>query len=132
MLDRDYFLYQLPSGRGVCCVELFATEKDSVTLDAAKQVGKDASVADFRLTEIRVGVHRMIKKVSDKRLDKGVDLRSPDIKWKEVDLEDLEDNYDKYFSAKDDAVLAGLYRKLHEVNFEEIEAIAGKAVQVSA
>jgi|ERR1041385_4699221 hypothetical protein len=128
---RDLLQYRLPSGRGVRVVELTATEKDAVTLDAAKQVGKDASVADFRVTEIHYGVSRMIKQVSDKKYDTMEALLAPDVKWKDTDPGDLEDNYDKYFTAKDDAVLSAIYRKLHEVSADEIEAIAGKALPIS-
>jgi len=130
---RDLIQYLLPSGRGVRVVELFPSEKDDVERKSAHEIGKDGTFSDLRLAMLRRGVYQMVKQVTASNgTKKAEDLLSPDTKWKVVDLSDLEDNYDKYFTSKDDAVLGRIYHKLHEISADEIDAIVGKAQTVSA
>lgn len=129
---RDVYEVLLPSGRGARLVELLPSEKDKVMRDSASLVGKDASMMDFKLEEIRNGVCTMIKELTTTKGHKSSDeLRAEGIKWREVSKMDIVDNYDEYFTAKDDLVLSSLYRRFHEVSMDEIDAIAGKVQKVS-
>ena len=115
-MTRDLYQYTLPSKRQVRVKVLTPTEKDVATKVAAKVAGMDASVVDFRLSAIRECVYAMIHQVM-----------TDEEKW----LSFESDMYDTYFTAKDDEILSGLYRRLHEVSSEDLEAIAGKAQMVS-
>lgn len=129
---RDVYQVLLPSGRGVRVVELLASEKDKVMRDSAALVGKDASMMDFKLEEIRNGICSMVKEITSVKTYKTADeLNADDVKWQSLSKMDVVDNYDEYFSAKDDLVLSSLYRRFHEVSSDDIEAIAGKAQKVS-
>lgn len=131
--SRDLLQYLLPSGRGVRVVELYPSEKDESERLAAREVGKDATLGDLTLSAMRRGVNRMIKFVTvDKGHKKPEDLLDSAVKWKEVTLADLDDSYDEFFTAKDDSVLCYLYRKLHSVSSDDIDAIVGKEQMVSA
>ena len=128
-MSQDFYQYLLPSGRGVRVKELSPSKKDHVTKNAAKLSGKDASVVDFRMCELHEGVVAMLSEVT---VDKGLgDLLLPEVKWKSTNPGDLDDNYDSYFSSKDDTVLSNIYRKLHEVTFDELEAISLKVQMVT-
>lgn len=129
--ERDGYAVLLPSGRGVRLLELLASERDEVMKNAAKIVDKDATVADYRLQQVKEGVNKMIKAVTVKKSLKQEDLVSPDTKWVDVNPLDLEDDYDTYFTAKDDGVLAAIYHKLHEVSLSDVEAITSKMQPVS-
>lgn len=129
---KDLYQLLLPSGRGVRVVELTPTEKDSFTRNAARMVDKGATVADFKLSELREGVMGMIKQVTLGKYKNQEELVATQPKeWKDVDGLDLAQYYDTYFTAKDDHVLTIFYRRLHEVSAEEIEMIVGKAQTVS-
>lgn len=131
-IERDLHQYLLPSGVGIGVVELFPSEKDKLTKDLAHTIGKDASVLDFRVSEMREGVLSMLKFYTKAKFKKPEDLLSLTEKdWVEVDKLSLEDSYDKVFTAKDDAVLCAIYKRLHEVSLDEIESIVGKARTVS-
>src|ERR1700690_545085 len=127
----DFQQYLLPSGRGIRVKELSSSAKDRVTKNAAKLAGKDASVIDFRMCELHEGVVAMLDSVTVDKFPTNESIISADVKWKNVNPGELADNYDKYFSAKDDTVLSNIYRKLHEVTVDELEAISLKVLTVS-
>lgn len=129
---KDLYQYLLPSGRGVRLTELSPTEKDESERSVARELGKDAAFGDFTLSAIRAGIVRMVRFVSkDKGYKKPEELLDSKVSWVEVDLGDMDENYDKYFSAKDDSVLSHIYRKLHVASMDDIEAIVGKEQMVS-
>ncbi len=131
-MSVDLNQYLLPSGRGVRVKELSPSAKDIVTKKAAKLSGKDASIVDFRMCELHEGVVAMLKEVTVNRDCKTVeDLLSKEVKWKDVNYSDLDEKYDEYFSSKDDTVLSNIYRKLHEVTFDELESISLKVQTVT-
>lgn len=130
--SRDLYQYRLPSGRGVRLVELLPSERDESERNAARELGKDATLGDLTLSAMRAGVTRMIKFITEQTSFKTPEeLMAPSVKWKEVGLADLDENYDEYFTSKDDNVLCHLYRRLHVVTSDDIESIVGKEQMVS-
>lgn len=119
------------SGRGVKFRQLTADEADSCLLDAAKIAGQNATGLEIKKLEWRLGVRAMIVEVT---VDKGLKDESQlqTAQWKKVDRVWLDQNFSELFNVKDGKILESLYRQFHEVNDEEIEQIAGKALPVSA
>lgn len=126
-------MYQvcLKSGRGIRFAELTPLERDKVLADAAKLVGKEATMLELRGLEHRLGVKAMLKAYTEQSGLTDDDLIKPETKWKKVTIQELDDKYDSIFSAKDHAVLAALYVRYHDVTSEEVDKIVGKALPVS-
>ncbi len=106
---------------------LGSTEHDQLQLDAAKTLGPEGTMLELRKTEKRMGVRRMIVGVS-----KQTGLKSlTDATWDNVSGQDLDNNWDKYFNAKDDAVLLGLYSEYHELTNEDLDSVVKNVQSVS-
>lgn len=111
------------SGRGVRFRELNAVEHDTLSLDAAKQLGPEGTMLELRKIEHRMGVRMMIVAVTKQNGLKTLDGAT----WDKVTIADVEAKWSEYFTAKDDAILLDLFRTYHEVNGVEMEEI-GKTV----
>lgn len=128
------------SGRGVRYRLLPPSERDAVLKKAASAAGEKASGIDMRLTEFREGIKAMLVSVTAETgfttFEQLAGTAEKPTKWEALSAEKLELPgplmYDALFNAKDDAVLTGLYRRAHEVTQAEVDAIAGKALPVSA
>ncbi len=120
------------SGRGVRYKLLTPSERERVQLNAGKHVGPDTTILELRNLENRFGVQAMIvaytKQTGFKDESK---LMVENVVWQNTDAMELEDQYNKLFTAKDDAVLCRVYQKNHEVSESEVDAIMGKSIQVS-
>jgi hypothetical protein len=120
------------SGRGVRLRELDQPELDAAFRSAAKLAGTEGTMADVRVLEQHECVTRMIVEVTEKpvaELDEST-------KWRKVTQQELDDeggpfSFGKLFKAKDTAFLRRLHRDWHNLSEAEIEAIAGKAQEVS-
>lgn len=130
----DYTLLHLKgnrcSRRAVRVIELLPDEKDDLMLQAAKAVGQDASIIELKKREWKMGVLSMIKQVSTEPVTG--DPNGPDVKWKSYDYQTIETDYSKLFTSKDHALLVAAFRSFHEVTDDEVAAIVGKALPVSA
>ena len=62
--------------------------------------------------------------------DACTDPLAADLKWKTPKPGDF-DEFGKYFTPKDVAVMEAIFREFHEVTDEELKAITGKALPVS-
>lgn len=122
------------SGRAVRLRELSPTEKDKIAETAAKSVGKEGSMIEYRNEEIRQGLFKMLVGVTKTKgltkVDDVLALKPED--WFTPTLEQLNmGSYDDLFTPKDDMILSSIYRRQNEISREEIEDIVGKAMPVS-
>lgn len=128
----DYILLHLvgkrASGRAVRVQELGPDEKDDLMIQAAKSLGKDASILELKRREWKMGVLSMIKQVSTVPVK---DANGADVKWKSYSYDELEEAYKTLFTSKDHSLLVAAFRHFHEVTEEEVDAIVGKALPVS-
>lgn len=120
------------SGRGVRLRQLEPQEIDTAFRSAAKTAGTEATLADIRVLEQHECVLRMIVEVTEKA---GLDTLDG-AKWRKPTVQELEDDagpmrFGRLFTAKDTALIRRLYRDWHQLSEAEIEAIAGKAQEVS-
>ena len=120
------------SGRGVRYRTLGPSEMDAVLLVGAKVAGASAGPLEIRVAANREGIKRMLVAVTTQ----GELTDLSEAKWSTLDAGALELpgplSYDELVTGKDDGVLSAIYRRLHEPSALEIEAIAGKALPVSA
>ena len=120
------------SGRGVRFKVLDPYEHDAITLDAAKVVGMEGTMIELRKLEWKMGVKRMIVAVTkDGGYKDTDDLISKEAAWRKMTVKDLDEEYNKLFTAKDDQFLCAMFRQYHEVSEDELQAISGKARTVS-
>jgi hypothetical protein len=126
------------SGRGVRYHTLSPAEVDRVNADAARLVDPTTGPVEYRSVQIREGIKRMLVAVTKRTgivsQDELLALTTAD--WEPLEPRKLEAgmgafSYDTLFTAKDDAILAVVYRQLHEVTLAEVQAILGKALTVS-
>jgi hypothetical protein len=152
----------LCSGRAVRYRQLLPTERDTVAARAANDLAQNASNIEYRLTELREGVKAMLVAVTKEPVCAANDVIPPrdprgggaaakarhpaapsegdplasDALWEPLDVGKLTMpgaySYDALFTPKDDDVLCKLYARYHEARPEELEAIVGKALEVSA
>ncbi len=151
----------LCSGRAVRYRQLLPTERDKVAARAAHDIEQNATNVEFRLTELREGVKAMLvavtkEPVAANDIDPPRDPRgggatakpraeaSPadadplasEALWEPLDVGKLTMpgaySYDALFTPKDDDVLCKVYSRYHEAKPDEVDAIVGKAVEVSA
>jgi hypothetical protein len=125
------------SGRGVRLRALTPTQVDALLERAATLVGKDATVLDVKLAEWREGVKEMLVAVTKAgALTDPNALQDPATAWEPLDTRKIETvdgwGMDALFTARDMNFLIEVYKRFHEVTKDEIEAIVGKAVKVSA
>jgi hypothetical protein len=147
------------SGRAVRVKHLGPSKTDQVALDAAKIAS--ASAVDFRLTQLRLGVSRMLVAITREPvpfidqpvidahgkpvLDEHKQPRTEAVvddewlakaeHWEAIDAFKIETpgGYDHYISsAKDDSWLTGYYLAMHEVAPGDVDRIMGKARTVSS
>lgn len=120
------------SGKGVRFKVLGPTEHEKLSIDAAKNVGSEATMLELKKLEWSMGVRRMITEVTVGTGYRSQDaLLDPEVKWKKVTTQDLDANYEEWFTAKDHAVLCEQFRTHHEVSMDELKAISGKVLEVS-
>ncbi len=116
------------SRRGVRVRMLDPDEHGEILVQAAKMVSPEAKVIELKKKEWRLGIKQFITAYTepcDDPLAEGV-------KWIKADLATLDEKFGDLFGVKDCAILEDLYRDFHEVSQAEVEAIAGKALPVSA
>lgn len=116
------------SGRGVRFRLLAPTEVDTATIDAAKQLGPEGTLAELRILEGREALKRMIVAYTEPGLSAEAVLSAT---WIKALPEVLETDYGRIFPAKDDKVLYGIYKRFHEVSADDIDQIVGKALDVA-
>lgn len=121
----------LPNGRGIRFSMLSATDSDELVSSAIKLLGETSTMAELRTKVGELGIKQMLSAVTEKAGLKDVDLLNPDTKWKLVNVEDLDANYNKYFNAKTHKVLGHLYNEYHEVGKDEADAIVKKVQEVA-
>ena len=132
----EYIEFCLPhrvpqhSGRGVRFELLSPTERDAALMSAAMLAGEDR--AKLALLRQREGVKRMVRAVTKKTGLKDEDLLDPKTEWMPVTHALLESDYDKFFTCRDDEILAWFYREYHEPSAKDVEAIAKKVRTVSS
>lgn len=125
----DVLQVLLDSGRGIRFRVLGPSETDKILINAAKIVGTEGTVIELKKLEWTLGAKMMLVEVTTSRGLK--ELPTDKGGWKKVDLMGLDSDYDKLFSAKDNATLQALYRQYHEVNESEVQAIISKALPVA-
>lgn len=122
------------SGRGVRLRLLTLEERSHVLETAAREVGGEGTMAQFRLREGLDGVCSMVVGLTEKA---GFKTREELVAagdaagWKKVTFQELADNSAKYFTSKDMAALQASFRKLHDVNEKEVDDILGEAQDVT-
>jgi hypothetical protein len=117
------------SGRGLRFKTLAPSERDQILFNAAKQVGEEGNFVELRSVEQKMGVKAMLVSVTEKSdLTEQQVLQAP---WHKFTLPELDETYDRIFSAKEHQVLCALFRQYHEVTAAELESITKKAVPVS-
>ncbi len=152
----------LCSGRAVRYRQLLPTERDKVAARAAHDIEQNATNVEFRLTELREGVMAMLVAVTKEPVAGANDTDPPrdprgggaaamprpeaaladadplssEALWEPLDVGKLTMpgaySYDALFTPKDDDVLCKVYSRYHEAKPDEVDAIVGKAVEVSA
>lgn len=133
----ESFIYHLKghrfSGRGVKIRDLDADEVFKARLIAAQEAGKGATGFEIEARRRIECMHRMIAQVTERG-----DLDKLDgAKWLDVTQQQLEEDggkmsFGKLFTAKDAAALNFLCSKLIDVGDDEIGAIEGGVLTVSA
>lgn len=120
------------SGRGVRMRELPAEERNEVLSEVALALGKDASMMSYQLACVTACVQRMIVQVTEKKgLKDAAEVHNAT--WVDVTAFELQSGprtYKSLFNAKDDALLANIYRSGHEVGPGDAELVMGKAISV--
>ena len=123
------------SGRGVRVRELDGAERDDALSSAAKDVGKEASNVEWSSAAVRLCICKMIVSVTKQR---GLTSTDEILKatWATVSEQQLltpgsEWSLGKLFNAKDQDVLASIYKRAHECTAKEVEDIMGKGLAVS-
>jgi len=120
------------SGRGVRMRELPADERNEILSEVALALGKDASMIAYQLACVTACVQRMIVQVTEaKGLADAAAVHTAT--WIDVTAFELQSgpqSYKKLFNAKDDALLAQIYRTGHEVGHGDAELVMGKAIPV--
>lgn len=118
------------SGRAIRFMPLNPNEYEGVQILASKEIDAKSSIIDLKRLEWKYGVQQMIKEVST-TADVVMDPNGPDVKWRKVTPQILEEEYSKLFNAKDHNVLVALYRQYHDVSEEELKLISGNVRTVS-
>jgi len=126
------------SDRAIRIRDIDPTERDKVSIDTATEVGKDATGAQYAVTEARnliticlVGVTKSAV-ASDDAL-----LALPASEWIPLNPEKLSadptapTHYSKLFSPKEDSIIAGIVRRRNNATTDEIDSILGKAMAVA-
>jgi len=122
------------SGRGVRIQMLSLEQRGAVLEAAAKEVGAEATMLQFRIREGAAGTAAMVVEVTEKAGFKSAAelIEAGDgAKWKKVGAQELAEHPEKYFNAKDQAALLSLFRALHDVDDKEIDSILGEAQDVT-
>ena len=155
----EVYQHVLPSGRGVRVKRLRPRERDQLFLDAATEAGEDATGLEIRFKEVRLGCLRTLVQVTktadykartetvtnedgkpEKRVTGAMDaLVAADQEatakggsiWKDISLKTIEDDYDEFFTARDDAALNRIFRLAHELSQADLDMIVGKELAVS-
>lgn len=126
------------SGRAVRVRELEATQVEEAADIAAKQTDAETTSMKMQQLEIREGLRRWIVGVSKKGSLTEADVEKlTDDDFITLNLSILsqagEKSYEALFpSARDHAILARAYKKIHGSNEAEVEDILGKARAVSS
>lgn len=115
------------SGRAVRVKPVDPAQAEHNLANAAKLVGKEATMLELKKVEWRNGVKSFVVEYSDPCKDP---MTLTDKQWHKVSVGTFDD-LGKFFTAKDMAFLEHLYREEHEINQDEVDAIAGKALPVS-
>ena len=114
------------SGRAVRVQPLDPIESENNLLAAAKLAGPEAQPLEFKKIEWRNGVKLFITEYSEACTDP----TKPEVKWKKVKAGDLDD-VGTVFTSKDIQALEAIFRDYHEVMPSEIDAIMGKAIDLT-
>lgn len=101
--------------------------RENIAALAAKEAGPDTSMIEYKRNEWKLGVHQMIRQVSEP-CDDPLDSK---VRWKKYTAETLDEAYKELFTSKDHQILVSLFRQYHDVSDEEIKSIQGKVLTVS-
>ena len=125
------------SGRAVKIRELSASEVDQCAINASKAINGEATNAEYVIEKHRAMNHMALVGVTTRTSMKTLDevLAVPESEWTPLTQLVLESggplSFGALFNAKDDAVISGIIQRLHLVSAEDIDAIMGKALEVS-
>lgn len=126
------------SGRGVRLRDIDPDMRDRISVDTAKLVGKDATVAEYGVAEARQLVVASISAVTKGAVkDADALVALPESEWIPLDPQKLDadptsaTHYRNLFSAKEDSVISGIVRRVNTATADEVEAIMGKAIPLS-
>lgn len=120
------------SGRGVRMRLLDFSQRQQVRAEAAKELPKDATFAEWTARENVDGIIATVVQITEGTgYKKAADLLADGVKWKKVSADDLSEHLTDYFNAKDLSVLSQAFRQYHDVSDKEIEDILGEAQDVT-
>lgn len=91
-------------------------------------MGADAIYPELKKREWAIGIKQFIREMSEPCTDP----LDPKVKWKKMDVSCYDEGLAKYFTVKDVLTIEAIYREYHDVTKDELDAITGKAIQVSA
>lgn len=123
------------SGRAVRLRDLDPDERDKIAIDTATEVGKDANVAQYSVTEARNLINASLTGVTKGTVkDADALVKLPESEWLALDAQKLSQDpsaptyYAKLFSPKEDSIIAGVVRRRNTATTDEIDSILGKAM----
>lgn len=125
------------SGRAIKLRELSASEVDQCSINASKTISESSTNAEYVVAKHRSLNYLALVGVTTKGKLKTLEevLALPASDWAPLTQLVLESggplSFASLFNAKDDAVISGIVQRMHLVSAEDIEAIMGKALDVS-
>lgn len=120
------------SGRGVRMRILDYSQRSQIAAEAAREVGKDATPAEWVAKETVDGIIATVLQITEATgFKKAADLVGDAVKWKKVSADDLTAHLTDYFNVKDLGALDAAFRRYHDVTVKEIDDILGEAQDVT-
>jgi hypothetical protein len=117
------------SGRGVRVRTLDGPQRAQIKTESAKDLGPDATNAEWYARESVLGIIATVTQVTKKAgMKKPEELLSAE--WEKISAEDLEKKLGELFCAKDLAALEKIFRALHDVTDKEVDDILGEGLDV--
>lgn len=120
------------SGRGVRMRMLDPILRQTIKDEAAKDLGPDATVAQWEAKQGVAGIVATVLEITDKSGYANAAALVGDVAWKKVSDDHLQEHLADYFNAKDLDALVKIFRKLHDVEAKEVDDILGEALDVTA
>lgn len=122
------------SGRGVRIRTLSPTQRSTIIETAARSLGADGTVVELRAAEAVASVNSMVVAITEQTgLKDSAELisKAAELKWLPMTAELLDENFSKYFGAKDQSALIAIFRSYHEVTEKEVDDILGEVQDVA-